>query len=331
MYLLGYISRENRLYLGDKELNVVSYALLLPVLEYQTAVMRADFGVADRILPAIPKEQRTRVAHFLEKQGYRAQALAVSTDAEHRFDLALALEDTKTAYELALEAQSDVKWKELAKLATTLCQFDLAQQCYSNAADYSALLLLATSSGNKEMVGKLSEAAREKGIYNAAFLSLFLLGDLPGALEVLVETERLPEAAFFARSYLPSEVPRVLALWKAIPAQGRTDKSVQALADPLQYENLFPNFEQALKAERARDGPEGQKKEAVVYRAKDYLAVKERLNRSPLDLIDQGEGVGQDVLSSQMNRMTVEDEEEEEEVDEEVDEEEDFGDADQVC
>ena len=68
MYLLGYIPKENRLYLGDKELNIVSYSLLLSVLEYQTAVMRKDFETADKVLPDIPRDQRTRVAHFLEKQ-----------------------------------------------------------------------------------------------------------------------------------------------------------------------------------------------------------------------------------------------------------------------
>ena len=68
MYLLGYIAKDNRLYLGDKELNVVSYSLLLSVLEYQTAVMRRDFETADKVLPTVPKNQRTRVAHFLEKQ-----------------------------------------------------------------------------------------------------------------------------------------------------------------------------------------------------------------------------------------------------------------------
>jgi len=47
---------------------VVSYSLLLSVLEYQTAVMRQDFTTADRVLPTIPHEYRTRVAHFLEKQ-----------------------------------------------------------------------------------------------------------------------------------------------------------------------------------------------------------------------------------------------------------------------
>jgi coatomer subunit beta' len=30
--------------------------------------MRKDFETADQVLPTIPKEQRTRVAHFLEKQ-----------------------------------------------------------------------------------------------------------------------------------------------------------------------------------------------------------------------------------------------------------------------
>ncbi|KAI4815324.1 hypothetical protein KUCAC02_005473, partial [Chaenocephalus aceratus] len=74
MYLLGYIPKDDRLYLGDKELNVISYALLLSVLEYQTA------------------EQRTRVANFLEKTGFKQRPWAVSTDPEHQFErLALRL------------------------------------------------------------------------------------------------------------------------------------------------------------------------------------------------------------------------------------------------
>ena len=36
MYLLGYIPKDNRLYLGDKELNVVSYSLLLSALRWNT-------------------------------------------------------------------------------------------------------------------------------------------------------------------------------------------------------------------------------------------------------------------------------------------------------
>nr|NVI69865.1 coat protein (coatomer) beta' [Cucujiformia] len=197
-YLLGYIPKDNRLYLGDKELNIISYSLLQPVLEYQTAVMRGDFEAADKILPSIPNEQKTRVAHFLEKQGFRIQALSVSRDQEHRFDLALQLKETKIAYQLATEAQSEQKWKQLAELAMSLSQFQLAQECLQKANDFPGLLLLATSNGDSGMVKKLGEAASSKGLNNVAFLANFITGDKQEALETLIRTNRLPEAAFFA-------------------------------------------------------------------------------------------------------------------------------------
>ena len=137
---MGYIPDSNRLYLGDKELNVVSFQLLLSVLEYQTAVMRRDFETADRVLPTIPKEQRTRVAHFLEKQGFKEQALHVSSDPEHRFELAIQLGDLKVAHALATEAASEDKWKQLAELATVKSEFSLAQECLHRAQDFGKFL-----------------------------------------------------------------------------------------------------------------------------------------------------------------------------------------------
>lgn len=105
MYLLNYISKDNRIYLGDKELNIVSFSLLLSVLEYQTAVMRKDFDTADKVLPTIPREQRTRVAYFLQKQGFKAQAMAVTCDPEHKFELAVQLGELRVAYQLAVESE----------------------------------------------------------------------------------------------------------------------------------------------------------------------------------------------------------------------------------
>lgn len=290
MYLLGYLPKENRLYLGDKELSVVSYSLLLSVLEYQTAVMRGDFDAADKILPSVPKEQRTRVAHFLEKQGFKTQALTVSTDSEHRFDLALQLKDTKTAYSLALEAQSGHKWKQLAELAMTLCQFDLAQECLHTAQDYPGLLLLATSSGNSAMVEKLGQSTQEKGINNVAFLSYFILGNKEKALQILIDTDRLPEAAFYARTYLPSEVSRVITLWKeSVTAKSKSSKSAQALADPTEYENLFPGFQDALK------GEEYYKKKTASQRkpkAMDYSTVVPNHDRSVIEEMEAEQAGG---------------------------------------
>ena len=53
--------------------------------------------------------------------------------------------------------------------------------------------------GNAEMVSKLAGAASDAGKNNVAFLSHFILGDLEKCLDVLIESGRLPEAAFFAR------------------------------------------------------------------------------------------------------------------------------------
>jgi len=49
------------------------------------------------------------------------------------------------------------------------------------------------------MVQKLGDTASEAGINNVAFMANFVLA----------------EAAFFARTYLPSEISRILPLWKA--------------------------------------------------------------------------------------------------------------------
>ncbi|XP_061525991.1 coatomer subunit beta'-like [Phycodurus eques] len=212
LYLLGYIAKHEHLYLGDRDLHIVSYSLLVSVLKYQTAVMRRDFGVADKVLPTIAKEQRTRVAHFLEKHGFKQQALALTTDHEHRFELALQLGDLEIAYQLAVEAESEQKWKPCAKLVITACEFGLAQECLRHAKDYEGLI--ATASGNARMVGKLAEGAEREGKNNVAFVTYFLQGRLDECLEVLIKTKRLPEAALLAHTYLASQVSRVVRLWR---------------------------------------------------------------------------------------------------------------------
>ncbi|KAK9869657.1 hypothetical protein WA026_003405 [Henosepilachna vigintioctopunctata] len=249
LYVLGYVPRDDRIYLADKELGVVSYQLLLSVLEYQTAVMRRDFETADRVLPSIPKEHRTRVAHFLEKQGFKQQALAVSTDPEHKFDLALALEDLVTAKVLAQEANSPQKWSQLGELAASTNNLQLAKECMQKAQDYGGLLLLATSSGDAESVSNLGHATLTEGKNNLAFLSFFLLGNLQKCLEILIDTGRLPEAAFFARSYLPDKIPEIVDLWREKLAQ-TNEKAAQSLANPKDYENLFPGLNEAIETQK---------------------------------------------------------------------------------
>ncbi|KAI4464570.1 coatomer [Holotrichia oblita] len=248
LYVLGYVPRDDRLYLADKELGVVSYQLLLSVLEYQTAVMRRDFTTADRVLPSIPREHRTRVAHFLEKQGFKQQALAVSTDPEHRFELALALGDMNIAKSLALEANNPQKWSQLGELAASSNNLPLAKECMQRAQDFGGLLLVATSTGDADLVKKLGEDTLNEGKNNISFLSYFLLGDLRKCLDILIQTNRLPEAAFFARSYLPDQISYVVGLWRQ-QLSAINEKAGQSLADPKDYDNLFPGLQDAIAAQ----------------------------------------------------------------------------------
>ena len=73
MYLLGYIPADSRLYLGDKELNVVSFQLLLSVLEYQTAVMRRDFETADKVMIRVAQDIRYTAGYPVSFAGYPAR------------------------------------------------------------------------------------------------------------------------------------------------------------------------------------------------------------------------------------------------------------------
>ena len=100
-YLLGYIARDGRIYLADKDANVISYALSLAFVEYQTVVLRGDLDAAEEVLSTIPADQMPKVARFLDGQGLKEKALEVATDPEQRFDLALQVGKLDVASSLA--------------------------------------------------------------------------------------------------------------------------------------------------------------------------------------------------------------------------------------
>ena len=111
-YLLGYIARDGRVYLTDKDVNVISYALSLSVVEYQMLVLRGDMDAAESMLATIPANQMPKIVRFLEGQGstvlnalivgYKEKAMEVSmADVEQRFELALQLNKLDVAYQLA--------------------------------------------------------------------------------------------------------------------------------------------------------------------------------------------------------------------------------------
>lgn len=110
-YILGYDSKQNRLYLVDKALNVYAHRLLMSVLNFQAAIMNNDLQKALSLKPSIPESQYGKLAKFLENNGQKTMAYEMTPDLDHKFELSLALNKVDDAFKIAQESDSPEKWK----------------------------------------------------------------------------------------------------------------------------------------------------------------------------------------------------------------------------
>ncbi|EAA57721.1 hypothetical protein AN5972.2 [Aspergillus nidulans FGSC A4] len=256
MYVLGYLPRDGRVYVADKDVNAVSFALSLSMVEYQTVVLRGDMELAAELLQDIPQDQMNKVARFLEGQGYKELALEVATDQEHRFELALALNNLDIALEIARAANAEHKWKVVGDAALSAWNLSLAQECFISAKDVGSLLLLHTASGNREGLQALASQASDAGLHNVAFSTLWSLGDVDGCIDLLVQTNRLAESVLFAQTYKPSRAPELVVRWKESLEQSGKAKISRLIGVPPGApgvpadDDLFPEWEEYLRLEK---------------------------------------------------------------------------------
>lgn len=234
---------------------IVSFALSLSVIEYQTLVLRGDLDSANDMLPDIPDSEKAKIARFLEGQGYKEQALEVATDSEHRFELALSLNQLDIALELAREADVEHKWKTVGDAALTSWDLRLAEECFTHAKDLGSLLLLHTSSCNEDGLRSLAAEADESGARNVAFSCLWQLGDLNACIDLLIRTNRTAEAVLFAQTYVPSRAASVVKSWKeSLESSGKGKVARLIGVPPTEGEDgdadLFPEWETYLQLER---------------------------------------------------------------------------------
>ena len=265
MYLLGYLPRDGKAYVADKDVAVTSYALSLSVVEYQTLVLRGDMETAAELLEDIPDDQKNKIARFLEGQGHKELALEVATDLEQRFDLALALNNLPIALDIAREADVEHRWKTVGDAALTAWDLALAEECFVHAKDLGSLLLLHSSTGNAAGLRALAEQAEEAGSHNIAFSSRWQVADVDGCLDLLVRTKRVAEAVFLAQSYRPSRAAALVAEWKTTLEKAGKAKVSRLLAMPPTEDgggdaDLFEGWADYLKLETEaaeRHGAEG--------------------------------------------------------------------------
>lgn len=181
-------------------------------------------------------------------------ALKVSTDPDHRFDLAVQLNDLDMALDIVRDspqAGSEAKWKSVGDKALAAWKMDLAQECFTNAGDLPSLLLICTSLNDRDGMEKLAKLAASKGQNNIAFTCFLQLGDTASCISILTSTDRAPEAALFARTYAPSSVPAAVKSWKkSLEADGKS-KLAESLADPETDGDRFEEgWAQALEKEK---------------------------------------------------------------------------------
>lgn len=271
MYILGYIQRDSRIYLCDKDVSVTSFALSLPVLEYQTLVLRDELEAASELLTSIPEGELNKVARFLDGQGHKELALEVATDPEHKFELALALNRLDIALELAKEANVEHRWKTGMSLQptcflspeantnfavgdTALAAWDvsLAAECFTHANDLGSLMLLYSSTADREGLASLATKAEEAGVHNVAFSSKWLLGDVDGCVEILIKTGRLAEAVLFSQTYKPSLTVETVKQWKESLEKNKKGRVAKMIGLPGAEgdQELFPEWDEWLKLEK---------------------------------------------------------------------------------
>ena len=93
---------------------------------------------------------------------------------------------------------------------------------------------------------------------------MFMLKDIDGCLDLLIQTNRIPEAAFMARTYAPSRVSEIVTMWKADLSKVNK-KAAEALADPTTHIEMFDGLEEALVAESASRSRAGVLRDACEY------------------------------------------------------------------
>jgi coatomer subunit beta' len=320
MYVMGYLPRDGRVYLADRDVGITSYALSLAVVEYQTLVLRGDLDAANQMLPDINEDQKNKIARFLEGQGYKEQALEVATDPEHRFDLALSLDQLQIALELARTADVEHKWKTVGDAALSTWDMALAEECFTHAKDLGSLLLLYSSTGNVDGLRSLYSSADAAGANNIAFSCLWQIGDTAGCVDLLQSTGRVAEAVLFAQTYCPSKAPAVASRWRNDLEEKGKGRLARTLGMPPGVdegieadEDLFPEWEQYLQLEQ-----EGGKEEENLIDVGDDDAETQELEAK----LDGTNGTIEDAppLTQPPQDTPAAPEEEEAEVDDVVDE-----------
>ena len=204
------------------------------------------------------------------------------------------------------DAYNPQRWRRLADLGITQGDVPLALTCAEQAGDLSLSLLLYSCVGDRAALAALAARAAAQEQLNIAFLALYLTGDVRGCIELLQAHGKLPEAAFFALAYQPSQIAQAFAVWQA-DLRAHHHVAAELIANPREYAEYFAGYEEALALE-AQLAP----LRAMDVKASEYPKYRRMVDGEGID-VSALESVRGDGKSEEVKKDVKEEEEVKEE------------------
>jgi coatomer subunit beta' len=181
--------------------------------------LNEDIHGAELYFKDIPESYYQKLAKFLESNDKKDMAFQITPDQDHKFDLAITLNKNDAAFKIAEEQQSVEKWKKVGDIALLSGFFELAETCFKKAEDFNSLFLFYSSYGDEQGLKYLLDQSEEKGKYNIAYETAFLLALPERCVNILIKSKRFSEAAMFAKSYIPTMITSVMKEWADVLKQ----------------------------------------------------------------------------------------------------------------
>ena len=292
MFVLGYVPQKNRLFLINKALKISSYELLSSVIMAQREIVKADPGLTTEhpsyqnlkeVISQVPESHIGKVAKFLDSMNFKEIAYHVTVEEKHKFDLAMHLNKIEEAYEIACKDPSNYeKLRKIGDVSLKQGNIKLAEQWYLKSNDYNSLLLIYSSLGDAEGLENVGNMALNEKKYNIAFQCFYAIAMPDKWYEILVESERIPEAAMFARAYIPSKLSQAMKLWIE-----KTKGKPYVPANLTDIPENVPLFDLAVRIESVLSEYYSKEREPAYY----YEAAYERHFKEIAGQVDSGEEV----------------------------------------
>ncbi|SBS81826.1 coatomer subunit beta, putative [Plasmodium ovale] len=295
LYICGYVYEYNRIFLLDKNYNFYSFFLPITYLQYKKCIMNKDFVLADTLISNIPESLFNKLSLFLEKMGHKNKALDICTDLEKKFELALSIGNLQLCVDIikGLENKENNsfihnKYKGLGDTALVYNDIPMAIYCYKKTNDFSSLLIILSTLGDKDGIKELGTMCLKHHKYNIAFICYFLLHKINKCVDILLSNNNFAYASFFARVYKPSLLPTILHKWKDYLSKMYQHPPVLLLT-PEENPEYFPDYEQAVKCEDIFE------KTGTIGNTKNYNTLKKLID---LNIIEEIKEIGYEKVES---------------------------------